>query len=667
MSANRPRRVKTKPRGPTNRWDHRQRLALHILYTNFNLDSKVRLRVFNELFKDHQRGCNMRNGVTTAILNAQYGERNKKPNWVAIMAGPRTVREQEEKTELIRVLRDIIATTQPNQSPTMSNTRPEAVQSPSPEDEPIVVQRRGRKFTPQRQPVKTWLAGYMHAPTEQALRPESPAPGHSKQPLVVSQARSAVVRHCQEAIVGSSSASRDELPPHTPPSNRVAVSVNVATPATSFSALSISPTKYKRQEITVELPRQHGPTLQVTPEVAAKAKMPLVEVPDALAHPPTSGLLFRYWDENSFGHNSETGFTAGRFMYNNVPPRRAPKCNELDYADIENHLNRNPIPSPFCSASNCLLWILRLALKEHNRGAKQGKITLIDAANLARKGVYYVRPFHRQLRHTHCFTNGAWRYVGTHEFIVWAHIPQQALIQTFTIADLLAACSRMPAMAAALRIETVGRKHKSLKKTILTQLEDEHVPLSAQTTVVIARLCRFLGLTASSPLPHLEHIVSDVLQGWKLSVQPMSSAEWSQLASLWAHKFCGRQTLPSLERQMTLQMCFLQSVKAGLGDFNVMLEPNLINRMHRKSKAVGLESPTRVVLDAMANATTALLDYEKQVDQRYAEAASTRLLPGIEEYFQLGSDVPSPSSRASRMLRVGEEDQIMFDDDAFGL
>ncbi|KAK4555019.1 hypothetical protein LTR86_007785 [Recurvomyces mirabilis] len=222
-------------------------------------------------------------------------------------------------------------------------------------------------------------------------------------------------------------------------------------------------------------------------------------------------------------------------------------------------------------------------------------------------------------------------------------------------------------MAAALRIETVGRKNKSLKKTILTQLEDENLPLSAQTTVVIARLCRFLGLTASSPLPHLEHVVSDVLQGWKLSIEPRSSAEWSQLASLWAHKLCGRDTLPSLDRQMALQMCFLQGVKAGLGDFNFMLEPNLINRMHRKSKAVGLESPTRVVLNAMANATAALLDYEKQVDQRYAEAANTRLLPGIEEYFQLGSDVPSLSTRASRMLRAGDEDEIMFDDDAFGL
>jgi len=82
----------------------------------------------------------------------------------------------------------------------------------------------------------------------------------------------------------------------------------------------------------------------------AEAQEPLRPIPEPLAHPPTSGLLYRYWNEDSYGKNSETGFVAGRFMKSNLEPKPAPKCDDVDWPDFENHIHhKHKIASPFIS------------------------------------------------------------------------------------------------------------------------------------------------------------------------------------------------------------------------------------------------------------------------------------------------------------------------------
>ncbi|KAK1068380.1 hypothetical protein LTR74_005669 [Friedmanniomyces endolithicus] len=387
-----------------------------------------------------------------------------------------------------------------------------------------------------------------------------------------------------------------------------------------------TPRKSPRSEQQLQdYARPNAPTLKLTADEIARTKLPLIPVPDALAHPPASGLLYRYWDENSYGWNSETGFVAGRFMHNNLTPRPAPKTHEVDDTDVENHLDRNKVASPFCSASNCLLWIMRLALHEARNGAKDGKITLVDVEALPAGGVYHVKPFHKRIKARYCFKNGAWRYCGTHEFIIWHEVPCKAIIHTFALAELLDACDTTPAFAAMLRVETVGKHMAALKTTTVSQLQEAGIALTAETVTVIARLCKFVGLTGRSPLKQLEHF---------------------------------------------LQMAFLHAVRGGLGEFNMMHDPVLIRRMQRKALLVGLGDPRGVVMDSVASATAAVGEYEQEQTKRYAEAlGAKRLLPRpAADRFQLEGDVGSPDGDSVDGSGVDSEDkEIMYDEDLVGL
>jgi len=153
----------------------------------------------------------------------------------------------------------------------------------------------------------------------------------------------------------------------------------------------------------------------------------------------------------------------------------------------------------------------------------------------------------------------------------------------------------------------------ALKTTTVSRLEEAGIALSAGTVTAIARLCKFVGLTARSPLKQLEHFVStppppslpasfpfptrsihllgftdrthpttkvsDIIQGWRLQISPLSPPEWTSLSNTFSHVLCGRSTFPSLERALQLQMTFLHAVRAGLGEFNMMFDPILIRRV----------------------------------------------------------------------------------------
>lgn len=97
---------------------------------------------------------------------------------------------------------------------------------------------------------------------------------------------------------------------------------------------------------------------------------------------------------------------------------------------IENHLNRNPVSSPFISVSTTLFWVIRQALKQKANGkCRNPRITIIDA-QVASVGsrAFYVPPYHQQLRNKKVFTKFAWTYRGTHEWLIYAHIPKAAVL-----------------------------------------------------------------------------------------------------------------------------------------------------------------------------------------------------------------------------------------------
>ncbi|KAK1811892.1 hypothetical protein LTR12_013735 [Friedmanniomyces endolithicus] len=675
MTGRKPRRV-LRPPSATNEWNAQQRTALHVLCTNFNIGWPLVTKAFNVLFKERLSSRGLPEGLARNALRAQYGEHTRKPAiWASICVEPATEEEWRRRNELtthIRTVLNAIETGAPHPFAGLAGRRrqpPHDLANDAP-----------------RTPVKR-LSHFEHAGPAAKRRKTAPTAETGSARPDRSKSLAEILSASPTAEQLSTRQAANDNKSGTGRNTSVVVSVRVAAngrksarmqPAEPVTPTPRTPRKSPRSEQHLEdFARPNAPTLKLTADEIARTKLPLIPVSDALAHPPASGLLYRYWDENSYGRNSETGFVAGRFMHNNLTPRSAPKSHEVDDTDVENHLDRNKVASPFCSASNCLLWIMRLALHEARGGAKHGKITLVDVEALPAGGVYHVKPFHKRIKPRYCFKNGAWRYCGTHEFIIWHEIPGTVIIHTFAIADLLDACDSTPAFAAMLRVETVGKHMAALKTTTVSRLQEAGIVLTAETVTVIARLCKFVGLTGRSPLKQLEHLVTDIIQGWRLLISPLSPTEWTSLANTFTHVLCGRSSVPNLEWNLQLQMTFLHAVRAGLGGFNMMFDPILIRRMQKKAVLVGLGDPRAIVMASVASATAAVGEYEREQEARYAEAMRARrlLAGGTAERLVLKSDVESSSGadlNGDAVDRAGgvdseDDEEIMYDEDMVGL
>ncbi|KAK5676606.1 hypothetical protein LTS10_010907 [Elasticomyces elasticus] len=346
-----------------NQWTVEQRTVLHILWKNFNIPNATRRNVWNAIFRDYLISCGVHNGLAQSALIAQYSERHNKPRiWDVICAEPSTDQEWRHRNELIRRVQAVVGTFQSGSATTQSvatttNVAPKRASKRPAEDmlpEPVAKQAKTEPpvstsaITPQshanevdrpRLSLADRLARFTF-PEKTRTRPRRVVSDPDDDFTPNEQAEVPVTPKRVEAAPSASNGG----------SSRVAVSVqivsnNLANPH-RLQPITPSPSKARKavnaDRETVEYTRRSGPILNLTPQQIALTKRPLAAVPEALAHPPTSGLLYRYWDENSHGTNSETGFTAGRYMHNNVAPR-TPKCGELDYADIENHLNRNKV------------------------------------------------------------------------------------------------------------------------------------------------------------------------------------------------------------------------------------------------------------------------------------------------------------------------------------
>lgn len=65
----------------------------------------------------------------------------------------------------------------------------------------------------------------------------------------------------------------------------------------------------------------------------------------------------------------------------------------------------------------------RLNLTQDGQRVHPGFITVIDASALNRKGVFHAKPLYNVAKKKwRPFTDGAFRYGATHEFLVWASV-----------------------------------------------------------------------------------------------------------------------------------------------------------------------------------------------------------------------------------------------------
>ena len=101
-----------------------------------------------------------------------------------------------------------------------------------------------------------------------------------------------------------------------------------------------------------------------------------------------------------------------------------------------------------------------------------------------------------------------------------------------------------------------------------------------------------------------------------------------------------------------------------MGDWNCYHSLRTIERQDVKAESVGLGTPTKIVLNSFANATSAVLSYEREQNKtRAMTMAAVQALAHVQRRFLLTSDMHTPSSGPSAAEASSDEDEIMYNDE----
>ncbi|KAK4507903.1 hypothetical protein PRZ48_001638 [Zasmidium cellare] len=425
-------------------------------------------------------------------------------------------------------------------------------------------------------------------------------------------------------------------PPATPSrASRTSAMVVISTPTSKAIAAQLpTPTKSKsksprkRQDPSpkVAVPRYDGSTFAVSPEVAAKVGTEVKQVPQLVAHPPLPALLFRSVVSVTLKKNSEKGFWARKYYKCNVRPSQPPKSIHLDMADV-----------------------FKLLIKELNVNEESGRLSVIDTSKLDRRAVFYARPFHDEICKVYAFSNGAHRYKGTYEYLVWRDVPEEAMLYTFKAKDLLSYVSRHASLENALRLHIL-REPRLSSANKRAEMTRDKMSLTTDLAAGLSHLCISLGLDAHSPVEHLSHIVMDVIDGWALQVDRREREEWWALATVFERNLSKRSAKPITEKErVCIRFAFLDGVAWGSGEVNARHKTERIAKKGRQAARIGLADPAKIVTD--------ILDATKLAVQSYS-AMETRRLNNYHERRQLTIEA-GPST----VMNVSDDDEGDDDED----
>ncbi|KAK3669326.1 hypothetical protein LTR78_010788 [Recurvomyces mirabilis] len=256
------------------------------------------------------------------------------------------------------------------------------------------------------------------------------------------------------------------------------------------------------------------------------------------------------------------------------------------------------IETPFVSTSNLLVWILRLALNEAKEGRRDGQITVINGSRLERKHVYHALPMHRELCEKRAFEKGAWKYPGSHKFMVYHKILAKAIVHTVGLEDMVKLAKKVAAVGHALNFQLLAGK-KDFRTKVRPQLESARVELLPAVINAMARFLKLLGLTPASTMEQISYLAADIVQGWAFRIEAHTPPEeYQQMSAIFAYVFC-KGSFPDLREHMKVRMAFLDGLRWGLGTFSVRHSVEALALMQRKANMAGLAHPAKILSDEL--------------------------------------------------------------------
>ncbi|KXT18874.1 hypothetical protein AC579_3579 [Pseudocercospora musae] len=589
------------------RWSLDMKIFLHILHTDFDYSRSENAIIFRSAFSDDVQRHEATNERLEVLIAAQIRERNqmRAKVWVDICRTSLDATELGRRERFRAQIREAVACSKaqstnrscpmPARRPLLEASRATAAQSSSVPDT-ILVERSREAPRPKPQtplsvqkPIGFWAPSPSIDDEDDRLRVS--APEHIRKMRKLDQRALVPVISRQELV------RQQILVPPTPKTPSRAVAKRPVT------GLQSSKKKYFRQF--------HGNTIYVPIKNLERINDPFHEVPEHEAHPAMAGNLYRFWikggEDNA--HNSEHHFASRRSL-SSIQFDQAPRCGALSWEDIYYHIDRigkvNKKPSPFVSTSNCLVWIIRRALKTQIDHLKEGnhnvdlRITVINPAMLPPKSFYHVPPYFRQLKNKHEFTRGSEKYSATHEFIHWKEISKEAIVHTCSLKAITRLVNGLQKLRRALRFDILAGPG-DLKGDICPQLRRKEVDICSSLVAEVAQFAHILGLQPQASIEQLSHLVSDVVQGWRLCVVRRSEEEWSQLASIFADAlFRSSGQWSNHADYVKIMRAFREGVFWGVtSHFNAMHTTEHVRLAFKSAKSVGLGDPGKMTANEL--------------------------------------------------------------------
>ncbi|KAF1913627.1 hypothetical protein BDU57DRAFT_541030 [Ampelomyces quisqualis] len=228
-------------------------------------------------------------------------------------------------------------------------------------------------------------------------------------------------------------------------------------------------------------------------------------------------LVFRVWDSNSATlFSEEHGFVSYTFTSwaRPFPPPFAPKGLGKHVLTIltHTHLSKQGGPSAFVSTTTSLLQALTKA-----SAMLQPHIAVIDLSHPSLAEVPH-KVLHAAdcLRYLKAQGQAGWaRYKGRTEYMVWSDISREAIIQHFSLADLVALYDADGDVARLLSLDKFVPGLKT--KTLSARLRKQHVVLDAHAARAMGRCAKLFGLDGEVKINHVIQFIARLVDGWSIS------------------------------------------------------------------------------------------------------------------------------------------------------
>ncbi|KAH0362228.1 hypothetical protein KCU65_g8186, partial [Aureobasidium melanogenum] len=311
------------------------------------------------------------------------------------------------------------------------------------------------------------------------------------------------------------------------------------------------------------------------------------------AHSPVPGLLFRAYDDDTQGVRGPAvgGELAGKFVHLTCPaPEPLPCGNSCLFTTIVNHINYAKTPSEVISTTSNLFFAMTRAAKL----TANPRIKVIYSDLIPKEAIYYARPYHWRIKDKKWFFAGKWNNSTYHEYLIWAKIPQTAVLCDFSFAELERYLIGNPSMQQVLRINSLRSGDGNTNLT--NQFKKENLVLSFPMVEGLAKFLRHFSIDIRTSPTIIARLVSETMRGFVVGLPETTALRWNMLAEAFTFALTADEPMTNVSEETLygVKEAFKLGLCTSLGDINWHLDADKKRLMLMRGTQKGLD--VRMVL-----------------------------------------------------------------------